>query len=153
MIEIQDIKNHSVEDIIDLLLDEKVQPFKIYVPKSTVLFSSTNEDIANDYAMLAYAGQKLSDSSDNLDYEYISPNIHSSVCFTISTKNIEKLATAIYEVSLGYNNEAEEEVIYLDEAYQFIDDVENLKVVPACKEFIEDYNMYNELSQENPEDI
>jgi hypothetical protein len=72
MIEIQEIKNVTTEDIINLLLDEKKQPFEIYVPKSTQLGFSSNENITDDYAMLAFAGQKLSEAANDFSYNYVS---------------------------------------------------------------------------------
>jgi hypothetical protein len=42
MIEIQKIKNVTTEEITNLLLDEKEQPFEIYVPKSTLLAFNSN---------------------------------------------------------------------------------------------------------------
>ncbi len=142
MIEIQDIENSSKEDIINLLLDEKFQPFEIYVPKETVLFSSSDEDIAHDYAVLAYAGQKLKEASDSFEYGYISPSEHSSVCFRILAKNIERLASEIFDISLWYFNDFLEDDFYLDEVYQFIEDVGNSKIKPACPDFIEDHVAY-----------
>ena len=90
MIEIQNIKNCSKEGIIDLLLDEKTHQFEIYLPKETVLFSSSSLDIANDYAVLAFSGQKLKNASDTFEYNYVSPSEHSSVCFKCEAKKIEK---------------------------------------------------------------
>jgi hypothetical protein len=146
MIGIQNIVDMVKEDVINLLLDQKEQPFKIYIPKSTQLFSSTNRDIAIDYAMLAYAGQLLKNSSDKFDYEYISPDKHKSVLFEIYTKNIEKLADAILEISYGYNNESDDvdEMFFHENAEQFLDDVNTEKLIPSCPDFIDDYNEYIE---------
>jgi len=104
MIEIQKISNATIEDLLNLLFAEKEQPFEIYVPKSTQLFASTNEDIATDYAMLAFAGQKLSEIADEFSYNYVSPTNHDSVLFEIKTDDIKQLAETILFISYGYNN-------------------------------------------------
>lgn len=149
MIEIQNIINLKETDIIDLLLDEKEQPFEIYVPKSTKLFFSESSEIANDYAMLAFAGQKLNEVSEEFNYWYVSPANHDSVLFEIKTKNIESLAKNILNISYGYNNQSEEDSIYLDEVYDFIEKVKLKEITPVCSDFIEDYEEYNEESQED----
>lgn len=150
MIEIQDIIDKNERDIIDLLLDEKEQPFEIYVPKSTVLFGSTSSDIADDYAMLAFAGQKLSEVAEEFDYNYVSPSDHESVLFEVTTKDIQSLAKAILYISYGYNNESDgDEVFYLDEVYDFIEKVNSGEVNPICEDFIEDFNEYYKEIEED----
>ena len=145
MIEIQDINNATIDDLINLLLDEKVQPFEIYVPKSTQLFASTYEDVANDYAMLAFAGQKLNEVADDFSYHYVSPSEHESILFEVKTNDINRLAKSILFVSYGYNNEPHnEEIDYLDYVYDFIEKVNVNEIVPACPDFIEDYREYKE---------
>ena len=143
------------EDVINLLLDQKEQPFNIYVTKSTLLYHSTYEDIANDYAMLAYAGQILNDASDNFEYNYVSVAEHSSVLFEVTAKDLEKLASVILELSYGYNNEPQdgEEIFYLDDVYQFIDDVKEGKIDAVCIDFIEDHEQYlKEADEQEKED-
>ena len=145
MIEIQDIRTNSVDDIINRLLDEKTQPFEIYVPKSTQLFASTYEDIANDYAMLAFAGQKLNEIADEFSYYYVSPSDHESILFEVKTNDINQLAKAILFLSFGYSNEPQdEEIIYFDDVYDFIEKVDTGEIIPACPDFIEDYQEYRE---------
>ncbi len=147
MIEIQEIKNTSKEDIIDLLLDEKNQPFKVFIPKETMLYHSTNQDIANDYAVLAFSGQKLSDASDSFEYSYVSPSEHESVCFKCKAKDFVKLAGAIYEISLWFCNDFEEDEFYLDYVYDFIDNVRESKIKAICDNFVEDCLTYSELAK------
>jgi hypothetical protein len=153
MIEIQEIKNAVAEDIINLLLAENEQPFEIYVPKSTQLFFSSNENIADDYAMLAFAGQKLSEIADEFSYNYISPANHNSVLFEIKTSDIKQLSEIILFISFGYNNEPEdEEIYYLDEVYDFIDKVNAGEITPVCPDFIEDYQEYATQVDEDDSD-
>lgn len=143
MIEIQDIVNDKIEDIIDLLLNEKEQPFKVYIPKSTRLFFNESSEIANDYAVLAYAGQRLSEAAEEFNYWYISPVDHKSVLFEIKTNDIELLANTILYLSYGYNNQQEIGFSYLDEVYCFIEKVKSKEIIPVCPDFIEDYEEYN----------
>ncbi|NDV80137.1 MULTISPECIES: hypothetical protein [unclassified Dysgonomonas] len=150
MIEIQDIQTNNIDDIINRLLDEKEQPFEIYVPKSTQTFSSSNRDIANDYAMLAFVGQKLDEVADDFTYYYVSPSAHDSVLFEVKTNNIKQLAETILNISYGYGNDSEEDEIYfLDDVYDFIEKVITGEVVSVCPDFIEDYQEYNEYADES----
>lgn len=152
MIELQDIQTNSVDDIINLLLEEEQQPFEIYVPKSTQLYFSTSEDIANDYAMLAYAGQKLNEIADEFSYDYVSPSNHESVLFEIKTNNVKQLAETILNLSYGYSNDpAEEEIYYLDDVYDFIEKVIAKEISPVCSDFIEDYQGYANESGDSDE--
>lgn len=105
MIELQEIKTTNIEKIIDILLDQKLQPFQIYAPKSTQLGFSRQSAIAEDYALLAYVGQQLKDVSDEFSYEYVSPNEHKSILFEVKTRDIEKLAKILLELSYNFNNE------------------------------------------------
>lgn len=152
MIELQDIRTNSVDDIINLLLEEEQQPFEIYVPKSTQLYFSTSEDIANDYAMLAYAGQKLNEIADEFSYDYVSPSNHESVLFEIKTNNVKQLAETILNLSYGYSNDpGEEEIYYLDDMYDFIEKVMAKEVSPVCPDFIENHQEYAIQSEDSDE--
>jgi hypothetical protein len=152
MIEVQEIKNLTTEDIVTLLLNEKEQPFEIYVPKSTQLFASTNEDIATDYAMLAFAGQKLDEVADEFSYDYVSPINHDSVLFEIKTNDIKQLSEIILFISNGYNNDPEgEEIYYLDEVYDYLEKIKTGDTIPVCLDFIDDYQEYYEQA-DNDED-
>jgi hypothetical protein len=150
MIEIQDVQTNDIDDIINRLLGEKEQPFEIYVPKSTQTFASSNRDIANDYAMLAFVGQKLNEVADDFTYYYVSPSAHDSVLFEVKTKKIKQLAETILNISYGYSNDSEEDEIYfLDDVYDFIEKVTTGEVISVCPEFIEDYQEYNGYADES----
>jgi hypothetical protein len=157
MIEIQNIREMTEEDIANLLLDQKKQPFEIYITKSTQLYSSTNEDIAIDYAMLAYSGQLLKDVSDGFVYDSVGVAEHKSILFEVSGNDIPKLAKAILEISIGYNNEHEDydDFYYHDNVEQFLEYSNNNHIIPACPDFLEIYNEYieeEEYSDDNDED-
>jgi hypothetical protein len=154
MIEIQNIIKMTEEDIFNLLLDEKEQPFEIYVPKSTQLYSSTNRDIAVDYAMLAYSGQLLKDASNEFEYDSVSVASHISILFEVSVDDIPKLSKAILEISLGYNNEHEDydDFYYHKNVEQFLDDSNNNQIIPACPDFVEIYNEYIEDDEDEKDE-
>lgn len=151
MIEIQNIKTDNRDGIVNLLVDEKQQPFEIYFPKCTVLFSSTYEDIADEYAKLAYVGQKLSGLADNMNYEVIYPHEQNSVLFKITTKHLESLADLLLKLSYLYENDTQEEegeYYYWDDVYQYIHDIENRECIPVCPEFISIYQEYVSKNEE-----
>lgn len=154
MIEIQNIVEMTEEDILNLLLAEKEQPFEIYVPKSTQLYSSTNRDIAIDYAMLAYSGQLLKDASNKFEYDSVSVENHGSVLFEVWAEDIPKLSEAILEISIGYNNEHEDydDFYFHENVEQFLDDSNNNQIIPACPDFVEIYNEYIEDEDDEDED-
>lgn len=146
MIEIQEIKCSSVNEIIDLLLDQKQQPFLIYLPKNTQQGFSTIEDIADDYATITYCGELLNYVSDKFFYSKISAEVHESVMFKIETKRIEELAQVIYNISKGFNNveEDEDEGMFGDEVQEFLDQIESKEIEPACNYYYQIFLNYLE---------
>ena len=155
MIEIQNIRNVDTNDIVNLLLDEKQQPFQIYFYKETVLFSSSSEAIADDYARLAYTGYRLSKVSDKIDFDVVLPQDHESILFEIDSKNIELLAEVLLELSYLYGNEpddTEEEHDYREDVYQYLDDLESGKETPVCPKFFEIYQEYSKPEENEDEE-
>jgi hypothetical protein len=150
MIEIQEIRTANIQKIVDMLLEQKFQPFEIYAPKSTQLHFSEQSAIADDYALLAYIGQRLKDISDEFSYKYVSPNEHESVLFEVKTNNIEKLAETLLELSYNFNNDPDsDEYIPFEDVYDFIDKVHALEIIPACPDFIEDFEAFVDNSDED----
>lgn len=154
MIEIQNITEMTEEDILNLLLNEKKGSFEIYVPKTTQLYSSTNQDIAIDYAMIAYSGQLLKEASDKFEYDSVDVAEHKSILFEVSGNDIPKLAKAILEISIGYDNEHEDydDFYYHENVEQFLDDSNNNRIIPACPDFVEIYNEYIEEEEDDDDD-
>ncbi len=153
MIEIQDLQNLTKEAIIDLLLEEGSQSIEVYVPKSTQLFSSTKENIAIDYAYLAFAGQKLFEASADFLYEKVPVTTHESVEFSITYADITKLADTLLLISYGYGNAPDdEEFSYNEFVEEFISDVESDTITPACEYFFDIYTEYINDSGEEEED-
>jgi hypothetical protein len=149
MIEIQDIRTTNIQEIVDILLEQGSQPFEIYAPKSTQLGFREQSAIADDYALLAYVGQRLKDTSDEFSYKYVSPSEHSSVLFKVKTGNIIKLAETLLELSYNFSNESELDELSFEDVYDFIDKVKKLEILPACPDFIEYYKIFAYYSKED----
>jgi hypothetical protein len=154
MIEVQNIRNVDANDIVNLLLDEKQQPFQIYFFKETVLFSSSSEAIADDYARLSYTGYRLNQVANKIDYDVVLPQDHESILFEVDSKNIELLAEVLLELSYLYGNEPdniEEEYDFWGDVYQYLDNLESGKETPICPEFFEIYQEYANPEEDEEE--
>lgn len=151
MIEIQELQYKSEEQINDLLLKENTSTFSIYIPKSTLLFHSTNMDIAMDYAGLAYCGHLLNEVSDTFEYNYVNTNKHESILFIVGALDIKKLSNTIFEISRGYINveDLEDEFEFHEGMSQYISDIEEGKLIPVCQDFFE---VYLEMKEDDNED-
>jgi hypothetical protein len=148
MIEIQEIKTANIQEIMDMLLEQSFQSFEVYAPKSTQLAFSEQLAIADDYALLAYVGQRLKDVSDEFSYTYIPPDKRESVLFNIKTNKIEKLAKTLLELSYNFNNDlVSDEYIPFEKVYDFIDKVQTLEIIPACPDFIDIFREFVDESE------
>lgn len=153
MIEIQQIENNSKEDVINLLLDQKKQPFLIYIPKYSQRYYSTNQDIADDYATITYCGELLKSIADKIIFNEISPDEYESVLFKVETNKIEELAEVIFNISKGFSNiEEGEEGMFVEEMYEFLDKVQNKELIPYCKYYYEYFLEFLKYIEESNED-
>ncbi|PZR26409.1 MAG: hypothetical protein DI535_14155 [Citrobacter freundii] len=154
MIDVAELLEASLDEIRNLLNEEDTTEYQIYVPKSTVLFSSERTAIIEDYMSAAYSGQLLSGISEKFDYDEVSPAIHESIGFSITTKDRDLLATTILEISYLYGNERDGfEKNEYEIVEQFIDDVENDKIIPACPYFFEVRDeMLSEIEDDDNDD-
>lgn len=154
MIEIQDLEEMDLEDVIEMLKQEE-QSYEIYVPKHTRQFFSSNEDIAMDYADLAYSGQLLFDISTEFEYDEVSPHEHESVLFTIKVSDIELLATTLLHISYGYCNDHPDDpdFCYSDNSSDYLYQVEEGKIKNvACPYFIETSKEFMEDAEQDEDD-
>jgi len=153
MIEIQDIENKSLQDIIDLLLDQKRQPFIIYVPKNTQQGFNNLQDITDDYATIAYCGELMNKVADKFSFTKISPQEHKSVKFLIETNKIEELAQTLLNISKGFNNIQDgEEGLFDEDMRQFLQDIEKKKTTPVCNYYFLTFLEYKELNKNSPKE-
>lgn len=146
MIEIQQLRELDLEQVINLLLEEKSQPYNIYIPKETQEFFSDREAISSDYANLAYSGQLLFNISEKFEYEEVSPTMHESVLFTIEAKNIESLASVLLHISYGYGNDhpEDDEFSYIEESLNYLGEIEHRDIKKiACPYFVDISKEFN----------
>lgn len=143
MIEIQDITTSNIQDIIDILQGESDQPYEIYAPKSTQLYFSEDSAISDDYALLAYVGQKLHDIADEFSYGYVGPNQHDSVLYEVKVKDIQVLAKVLLELSYEFSNTAGDEYMPRESVYDFIEKIQKSEIIPACPNFVDDFESFN----------
>ena len=137
MIQIQDLRGLSKDEIVDLILDQKQQPFEIYIFKTTKKYSSDPRAIWLEYLYLAYTGQVLYDIANEFSYKEVPPEDFESVLFSITVNDINKLAEALLHISCGYvNQQHDNEFVYVEFAGEFIAQVECGNIKPACPYFI-----------------
>lgn len=148
MIEIQDIKANRKEEVIDLLRKENSNSYEFHVTKSTLLYSSTNLEIAIEYANLAFVGEQLAQVSDEFSYRYVSASEGEKVLYKITTSETDKLAEVLLLVSLGYTNPNGDVIDFLEKVEDFIDKVRKGVITPVCPDFMEEYENYLEEKSE-----
>lgn len=146
MIEINEIVGFSIKEIVDLLRTEE-HSIEIYFPKHTKQFFSTNLDIADEYLTLAYVGQKIRSKYQSFNYDIVPPNVQASVLFEIETEDLNDITDLLFylanTVFVGDDSEG---------ISQFLDDIENGRVEPACPEFIDYYLEFIDLSNQDSDE-
>lgn len=155
MIDIAELSETALEDIKDIIEDENSTEYEIYVPKSTQLFSSEKSAIAYDYAYAAYSGQLLATIALSFEYEYVGPEVHASIGFTVKVNDKEALAGTILKISYLYVNDHENpEYDPNEEVNLFLEKVQNDEIAPACPDFVELFFEYiEEADEEENEDL
>ena len=149
MIDIADLEGKDSSEILGLIELEQSKKVSIYVPKSTQQFFSDSLAIANDYAMAAYSGQLLENISSFFTYEMISPTAYESIMFEIIFDDKEQLAEVLFLISCLYDiNELPDEDSSGEPLIaivgQFLYEIEQGDIIPACPYFIEVANEFNE---------
>lgn len=142
MIAVNKMSGYGLDEIKTLIEIEDSESLEIYVPKSTVLYKSTSDDIADDYLLLAYAGQQLHDAAETFDYEEVPPHEHASVLFTVKPNDINLLAEALLNISYCFGNDPDEEFIEPEEIEGFLYLIEKNELKTACPYFMEVYYEY-----------
>ena len=150
--ELSEFSDLSVESILDVLNKGKGKNFEISLPKDTQQFFSASRDIAIEFITAAYIGQLLSQCSLKFDYNPISPVDEADFIFFIHKADVHKLAEAISEAALGLGSDDEDQMVFHESIEQFIDDVENVRIIPVCKDFIDVYTENINKEQGDDED-
>lgn len=139
MIEIITLKDLSPKQISELI-DSEGDIIKIYIPKTSVLHYSGREDIAHDYLLAAYAGQRLSEISDYFEYDRVPPEKHESILFKVSVSDRGAFSDVVINLTYlyGINEDRDaDELELLESISQFEEDIEGGKVIPSCPYFID----------------
>jgi hypothetical protein len=155
MIDLLDLRDKTgIEEITKILVPEEDGTFEIYVPKSTQEFFSDPNEVAMDYAQLAYAGQLLKNICQEFNYEFVHPTEHESVLFTLKNLDVDELANALIELSYyyGLNDFEDEEEFTYEDIDQYIGDVNDGKTEAACPDFVEVCNEFFKRAEETGEE-
>lgn len=139
MFQLNDLQN--ITDIVKIkamLVPKEHGNFEVYVPKSTREYFSDPSAIAMDYALLAFAGQKLQEVAGSLSYVFISPDLHESVPFIVGDADAEDLANVLLELSYyyGFNDYGDDEEFSYMDIDQFVSDVNSGFIEAACPDFV-----------------
>ncbi len=146
MIDIVALKDFSSTQISELVDSEAGEIIEVHVPKTSKLYFSERQDIAYDYILAAYAGQKLSEISFFFEYEEVPPALHESILFQIKVADKDVLALVIMDLTYLYdiNEDSEaDEIEQLENISEFEGDIETKKIIPACPYFIEVWKEFN----------
>jgi hypothetical protein len=150
MIDVAGLSGFTREMIKELVDKENTTDYEIFVPKSAKLFFSEKSEMVADYVEAAYSGQQLANIAEAFDYDPVSPETYESILFEVRTSDIDKLTDTILQITYVYVNDHPEDESFRDELYQYIDDVNEGKIQPACPYFIEIINeIANEIEEEN----
>ncbi len=95
------------------------------------------------FFLLAYVGQKLHDIADEFSYGYVSPNEHDSVLFEVKVRDIQVLAKVLLELSYEFANTVGDEYMPRELIYDFIDKIQKSEIIPACPDFVDDFESFN----------
>lgn len=144
MFDIEDLKDKTVDEIVDLLLEQQSQPFEFVIPKGTQQFFSESDAVAAEYINLAYVGQRLHDISTSFDYSELAPAESGNIFFRVTTSNFKELAETLLEISYGYVNDSDDpEFIYAELVEDFLRKIENATIIPACPYLVQTYKEFS----------
>ena len=94
----------------------------------------------------------MHDVTDTFSYEQVTHGLHESVSFEITTADIDKLADTLLYISYDeFNEHEDEDFIYEDDLYNYIDKVNQGEITPACPYFIDISNQSSKQEEEKEE--
>lgn len=141
-IDISELHNYSVEDWQDYLKEKQSEKYVIYLPKETLYGYSDKVDIAIEYGIAAFIGEKLKGASEEFSYHVPDPSQQESFDFTIKPKSHEELAEILALITTGITSDDEEaESDFHEEVSGYLYGANQDNV--ACPELLEVYKTYN----------
>jgi hypothetical protein len=122
-------------------------PIKIFVAKDSAQFSSESIDIAIEYLHAAYIGERLSKVANQIILSDVLPEETGYFGFEL-IQPIKDALISLLEELVGFSDweEDDDEVIFSEQAQEFIDYAENNPV-----HFPELFERYKDFSQESGE--
>lgn len=133
---VNQFEGYDLDEFTDFLKATDDSTFEIKVPKKTIIYFSTNEDISWEYAIAAYIGQKLNEISSIFSYTNIRLDKQGSFTFRITTTQIDELADLLSEISSVFgNSNIVEPINFTSEVSAFIKESKKKKI--ACKNLFE----------------
>lgn len=136
VLKINEFEGYDVDEFIEFVSVETNGKFSIHIPKETTLFSSPNDEISHEYAIVAYIGQKLHEISSTFDYYPADISKPGEFVFTITTNDFTALGELIAEISSVFgNSETIEPINFVNEVSSFIEEFKDRQV--SCKDLFD----------------
>ncbi len=141
MIRLEQLKGMDEEDVVNLLLEQKQQPFEIHIPKLTDNEPDPLREIADDYAFYAYAGYLLERISNFFEYTFVTPSKRDYVRFVVGCNDLVELAQNLLDISTGDINEppGRNPYAFFDATQRYLTGARSGKLKATCPDFIETY--------------
>jgi len=150
-INIKEFGGYDIDEFKEFLIAQNANEFKITLPKEGVLFYSAHNELAREFAIAAYIGQRLSEISSEFKY-YSAPLADlGEFTFEIETKKLNELAGILHFLSAGYgNSEFSEPLDLSSEVASFIKENKDLDKV-VCTDLLETYFEYYKEDEDETE--
>ncbi|HEX4877992.1 MAG TPA: hypothetical protein VFV31_15045 [Chitinophagaceae bacterium] len=135
-IDLHEIRHYNNKLIADFLGDKEEKEFAVVIPLS-IDKEDVNYSVFYQYALAAYAGEKLSAISESFGYYVPCPKRGGPIRFDFVTTNREALVTLLYALAEGIRLSAEEEGLqFYDEAIQYFSDYFDGRLKSVCSSLL-----------------
>jgi hypothetical protein len=108
-IKITEFALYSEADFYTYLTIEKESSFKIIYPKFGCKPLNSDDEISNQYYLIAWAGQQLAEISQQFGYFVPSPFLENDFYFVIQTRKLKQLAFVLYHTKRMITTRLEED--------------------------------------------
>jgi hypothetical protein len=150
-IKIEEFEGYDIDEFTEFLLAQNDDQFEIISQKDGVLFFSPHNELAREFAIAAYIGQRLSEISSTFSYTGASLADAGEFTFQIKTKKIDELADILFLFSGGFgNSELSEPIDLASEVSHFIETTKPKDA--ACVDLLETYHEYYTPEESDAED-